>query len=180
MSSDSSLYKWGGRVSLPQKDDVEVSDFWPENMRHLPIMVLETYALLNVLKAFTEYLRSSRVDANVDNSNLIAAWNNEGCRSLDLNRVIKDIFSVTLEADTMLNLSYVPSADNVADACSRSIRKSDAMLSEPAWSQIQNYFRGICGHTCDMMALDSNCMKDLRGGEIALFHSLSNATLSWG
>ena len=169
MSSDSSLYKWGGRVSLPQQDDVEVSDFWPENMRHLPIMVLEAYALLNVLKAFIEYLRSSRVDANVDNSSLIAAWNNEGCRSLELNRAIKDIFSVTLKADIMLNLIYVPSADNVADACSRSIRKSDAMLSEPAWSQIQNYFGGICGHTCDMMALDSNCMKDLRGEKLPHF-----------
>ena len=58
MSTDSSLYKWGGRVTLPQKGDVDVSHFWPDSMRNLPIMVLEAYALHNVLRAFSQYIMS--------------------------------------------------------------------------------------------------------------------------
>ena len=92
MSTDSSLYKWGGRVTLPHKGDIEASDFWPDNMKQLPIMVLEAYALRNVLRAFASNIRSSRVDAQVDNTSLIAAWNNEGCRSSELNTAIKYIF----------------------------------------------------------------------------------------
>ena len=169
MSSDSSLYKWGGRVHLPQEGDVEVSDFWPDNMRHLPIMVLEAYALHNVLKAFSQHLRSTRVDAKIDNTSLIAAWNNEGSRSSELNGAIKDIFSLTLETDMVLNLIFVPSAENESDEASRTIRKSDAMLSETSWSQIQEYFGGQLGHTYDMMALDSNCMKDRLGKSLPHF-----------
>ena len=160
MSTDSSLYKWGGRVTLPQKGDVDVSDFWPDSMRNLPIMVLEAYALHNVLRAFSQYIMSSRVDANVDNTSLIAAWNNEGSHSLELNKAIKDIFSLTLEFDMVLNLIFVPSSENQSDEASRSIRKSDAALSDIYWLRIQEYFGGKTGHTCDMMALDSNAKKN--------------------
>ena len=163
MSTDSSLYKWGGRVTLPHKGDIEASDFWPDNMKQLPIMVLEAYALRNVLRAFASNIRSSRVDAQVDNTSLIAAWNNEGCRSSELNTAIKDIFSITLEYDILLNLIFVPSAENQADEASRAIRKSDASLSDVYWCQIQKYFGGTTGHTCDLMALDSNAKKDRNG-----------------
>ena len=40
MSLDASLFKWGGHVSHPRIGDTEVSDFWPDSMKNLPIMVL--------------------------------------------------------------------------------------------------------------------------------------------
>ena len=168
LSTDASLHKWGGRVTLPD-GDVEVSDFWPADMRHLPIMVLEAHALHRVLKSFAQRLKSSRVDANVDNTCLIAAWNNEGCRSQEMNIAIKNIFFLTLEFDMVLNLLYIPSSENPADAPSRIIKKSDAMLCEVSWHMIQDFFGGESGHTFDLMALDSNCMKDREGRNLPHF-----------
>lgn len=94
----------------------------------------------------------SRVDANVYNTSLIVAWNNDGTRLSELNRAMKDIFLLTIELDMVLNLTFVASSENQSDEASRTIPKIDATLS----LQIQNYFGGKTGHTCDMMALTLN------------------------
>ena len=139
MSSESSLFKWGGHVSHPRIGDTEVSDFWPDSMKNLPNMVLEAFALRSVLQSLSQHLKACRVDVQVDNMPLIAAWNNEGSRSSQLNSALKDIFQLTLDTDLVLNLIYVPSACNVADEPSRSIRKSDAMLSERSWGKYKDF-----------------------------------------
>ena len=122
----------------------------------------------NVLQSLSQHLKACRVDVQVDNMPLIAAWNNEGSRSSQLNSGLKDIFQLTLDTDLVLNLIYVPSACNVADEPSRSIRKSDAMLSERSWGK-QRFFGGRLGHTFDLMALDSNSMKDRSGNHLPHF-----------
>ncbi|MES9880230.1 MAG: reverse transcriptase domain-containing protein [Sedimenticola sp.] len=169
VSSDASLFKWGGVATLPEKGEVEISDFWQDNMKRFPIMVLEAHALLNVLKSFAPSLGHGRVDANVDNTALIAAWNNEGCKSPELNVVLKEIFNFTVEHDIYLNLIYIPSAENPADGPSRSITKLDSMLSDSSWGKIQSYFGSATGHTFDLMALDSNCMTDIEGNVLPHF-----------
>ena len=57
---------------------VQVSDFWDGSMRKLPIMVLEGYALLSVLKAFKSHVAGKRIDCQVDSQVLIQTWENEG------------------------------------------------------------------------------------------------------
>ena len=74
-----------------------VSDFWWKSMSELPIIVLEGYALLNVLEPFKRDLSGKRVDAHVANQVIIKAWNNEGCKSRDVNNVIKVLFDFTLK-----------------------------------------------------------------------------------
>ncbi len=103
-----------GHTVVPGQGKVEISDFWPDSMKQFPIMVLEAYALLRVLESLALFLDHGRVDVHVDNKVLIAAWNNEGCKSPELNVALKQIFNFTVENDIFLNLIYVKSANNLA------------------------------------------------------------------
>ena len=58
---------------------------------------------------------------------------------------------------------YVKSAENVADARSRTLNKTDTSLKRTIWDAVKKAFRGCKGHTMDLMSLDSNCMTDLQG-----------------
>ena len=160
--TDSSNYKWGGVIFVDNKK-VEISDFWTDEFREFPIMVLEGYALYNVLFSFKEHIKGSRVDVGVDNQVLLHSWNNEGSKSSILNNVLKKIFQLTLDIDIVLNLFYISTSANIADQPSREISKSDSMLTNEVWQKIQSVFGGTNGHTYDLMALDSNCMKSRDG-----------------
>ena len=166
--TDASSFKWGGVFEL-NGEIKEVNDSWDKNMFHLPIMILEAHALLNVLKSIRHFIRGYRVDANVDNQALIFAWNNEGAKSMELTDVIKDIFQFTLDFDIVLNLYYVPTKSNIADKPSRELNKTDATISTSAWDVIQETFGEDTGHTLDLMSLDSNSMKDKAGNSLRHF-----------
>ena len=45
----------------------------------------------------------------------------------------------------------------------------DCQLTEDVWQIIQKEFGGPGGHTCDLMALDSNAMKDKSGNSLPHF-----------
>ena len=158
LRTDSSEYKWGGVIFIDNKKE-ELSDFYTDKQKNFPIMVLDAQALYNVLFSFRNYIKGNRVDVGIDSQVLLHSWNNEGSRSSDLNRVLKQIFQLTLDLDMCLNLYYVPSKMNEADKPSREISKSDSMLSNEAWVLIQKTYGGPNGHSYDLMALDSNCMK---------------------
>lgn len=113
--SDSSIFKWGGVIQFDSGRH-EIYDFWTEEERKMPIMVLEAKALLNVLRSVKDSIFGRRVDSGVDNLALLNGWKNDGTRSRELNKVLKDIFDFVLEHDIILNLVYVKSAENVADA----------------------------------------------------------------
>ena len=162
MYTDSSMFKWGGVINFSEKT-VEISDYWPEQMRSDHIMVLEAKALLNVLTSVKGRIKHHRVDALVDSQPLLNSWNNQGSKCTLLNSVLKDIFKFTLDADIILNLSYVGTKSNLADAGSRRLDKSDACLHESIWEVVQKELGGQSGHTLDLMALDSNCMKTKEG-----------------
>lgn len=171
--SDSSLFKWGGIVHLPS-GMAEISGFWEGEDRSLSIMSLEAKALLNVLKSVKDDIRGHRVDAHVDNQVLINSWKNQGTRSREMNTVIKELFQLVLDLDLVLNLTYVESKSNPADAPSRDLQKSDAMLAPSTWGLIQAQFGGEEGHSLDLMSLDSNCMKDKAGKKLRHFSPFRN------
>ena len=152
--TDASTYKWGGVIHFATGAH-EVYDYWSEVERKCPIMILEGKALLNVLRAVSDRIRGKRVDANVDNQALFYSFYNEGSKSRELNSVLKEIFNLVLQLDIVLNLAFVKSEHNLADEPSRVLKKSDAMLSERAWSQIQQAFGP---HSLDLFSLDSNAM----------------------
>ena len=160
--TDSSLFKWGGVIHFPEKT-LEISDYWPESERSDHIMVLEAKALLKVLTSIKERIKHHRIDALVDSQPLLHSWNNQGSKNSLLNLVLKDLFQFTLDTDIILSLSYVATKSNLADAGSRRLDKSDACLHESFWRVVQAEFGGQAGHTLDLMALDSNCMKTNKG-----------------
>ncbi len=139
--TDASLYKWSGLVHLPG-NNFSIADYWCAADQGLPIMVLEARALYNVLVSVQGYIGGRRVDAHVDNQALIHAWNNEGCKSTQLNMVLKDIFHFLLDKDIILCLHFVTSQDNVADAPSRSLQRCDATLSQSAGARFNSYLGG--------------------------------------
>ena len=126
--SDASTFKRGGVIFFTSGKQ-EIYDFWREKDKQLPIMVLEAKALLNVLLSIKDQIQGQRLDAGVDNMALLNAWKNEGCKSRELNVVLKEIFKLVFEGDIVMNLIFVKSSDNAADDASRVLKKSDASLS---------------------------------------------------
>ena len=82
--TDASTFKWEGIVQT-KTGRVDMSDYWPEEQRHLPIMVLAAKALLHVLEALKDTVRGHRVVGFVDSKVLIDWWSKEGCKCSAMN-----------------------------------------------------------------------------------------------
>ncbi len=123
-------------------------------------MVKEGMALLYTLRAGRKILANCRVDARIDNMQIVAAWGGQGSKSSELNLVLKQLAEVCAERNLLLKMEYIPSADNEADGLSREVSKTDATLAPRVWERIQQLYGGLSGHTIDLMALDSNAMVD--------------------
>ena len=67
--SDVSSCAWGG-VFNPTEVAIVISDNLGDDQFHMDIVIKETLALANVLAAFSDHIRNSRVDVYVDNQ----AW----------------------------------------------------------------------------------------------------------
>ena len=67
------------------------------------------------------------------------------------------------------HLSYIRTNENKADEPSRRLSSIDCQLTEDVWKIIQKEFGGPGGHTFDLMALDSNAMKDKSGNRLPHF-----------
>ena len=70
------------------------------------------------------------------------------------------------EFNFTIDMQYVPSAENPADAPSRRQSDLDCTLSEEAWSHVQTLFGP---HNFDLMSLDSNSRCDLHGNRLPHF-----------
>lgn len=166
--TDSSDFRWGGVVKTKEGSE-QVGDYWPDNFKQQSIMVKEARALTLVLASCKERLANSRVDAQVDNSAVIGAWNAQGSRTHELNEEMKLLFDLVHKRNIHLCLQYVASKENEADAPSRLLHKSDAKLATSAWDMLQNSWGGEHGHTLDLMSLDSNVMMGKNGDPLPHF-----------
>ena len=88
---------------------------------------------------------------------------------MSLNRVIKKVFFTTTKLNIALHLMCVPSKENEADAPSRRLTTLDCKLHPRLWHRVQKEFGGPKGHTCDLMALDSNSMTYQDGSPLLHF-----------
>lgn len=160
LSTDASQSGWGGVLVSPMR---ETSDYWTEEEKLLDIACKEALAIEKVLRAFQDQVRNKRIDVMVDNQTVIHAWNNQGSRSRTLNDTLKRLFSTTIGLNVLLRLVYVPTHENPADAPSRRLSYGDYTLSPRLWEVVEQTFDKAQGHTCDLMALDSNAMRDRSG-----------------
>ena len=111
------------------------------------------------------------MDARVNNRAVVDVWSSQEGRSASLNRVLKRLFFTTSRLNISLQVGYVASSDDSADAPSRRMSFLDSKLHPDFWSVVQSEFGGRTGHTCDLMALDSNVMCDRDGTPLPYFSS---------
>ena len=142
-----------------------MADYWNEGDERA-IHLKEAQALCLALRAIVHKIANARVNAYVDNMAVVEAWNAQGCRALDLNAILQDIFVTVLQHNCSLVLKYVPSGCSEADIHSRTISISDAMLSKLVWADVDSRFGP---HTLDLMALDSNAQRGRDGQALPHF-----------
>ena len=138
----------------------EVAYLISESVRHSAAW----HRLLVVL-----YPRERRVDTEIDNKALYFSWCNQGGRIVALNRAVKELFFTTVELNILLQQPFIPTNENPADAPSKRLLTLDSMLNPRLWGRVQSEFGGPGGHTCDLMALDSNVMKGFYGRSLPHF-----------
>ena len=80
----------------------ETKGYWCAEERDTTIAVTEAKALVNTLETFSRDVYNGRVDAYVDNENLVHFWNKEGGRSIPLTNETKRLFQLSLK----LNISH--------------------------------------------------------------------------
>ena len=105
----------------------------------------------------------------VDNQAAIHTWMGRGGLSRELIEVARHIFQLVTQRNILLELSSVPSKSNSADFFSRSLSKSDSMLSKHCWEMVEAEFGGLSGDNLDLMALDSNAQCDRQGSPLPHF-----------
>ena len=166
--SDASNFGWGGILHLPDGLK-ETRDCWSNSdLSIADIAIKEARALHQILSTFAKEVFNSRVNAFVDNSNLISFWSNRGGKSVALSEEIKDLFFLTLKLNINLSMTYVPSKSNLADSPSRFYSDTDCFLSQFAWSLVDSTFGP---YTFYLMAIPSNVMKNHYGENLKFFSS---------
>ena len=103
------------------------------------------------------------MDASVENQAIIHSSQRQGGRSLSLNNTMKKLFFTMMKLNTSFYLVYIPTSENEADAPSHRLTNMDCKLHPDIWGRVQRKFGGPQGHTCDVMALESNAMADQEG-----------------
>ena len=167
LATDAPQTGWGGVISTPVKQ--EISDYWSKDEMMFDITTREAFAVDKVLRAFKDLVKDCRVDVMIDNRAVMHAWNNQGGKGRDLNNAIKALFFTTMDLNILLHMLYIPSQENPADAPSRRLSSLDYTLASEIWNNVQLTFGGGQGHSCDLMALDSNAMSDKLGHPLPHF-----------
>ena len=76
-----------------------------------------------------------------------------------------------LKQNISLDLKYIPSAHNPADALSRVLSDKDCMLASDSWAALESLFGP---HSVDLMALDVNAQRDSSGAPLKHFTPFSS------
>ena len=99
---------------------IETKDYWdPEDLEITTIAVKEAKALAKTLTVFGKEICNKRVDALVDNQNVVDFWNNMGGRNIALTNEIKGLFELATPLNIALHVSYLPTELNSVDSPSR-------------------------------------------------------------
>ena len=170
VASDASGSGWGGTL-LGNNGCVmkEIRDSWREPTLPQPIHVKETIALSHTLLALAEEVRNHRVDVFVVSRLLLDCWERQYTRSPEMLDALKQLFWVTVRLNVALSLEYVPTGWNPAGSPSRRVSDQDCSIAPHVWLTLQRVFGGKHGHTCDLMALDSNAQCDMQGNPLPHF-----------
>ena len=151
ISTNASNFGWGCIVHH-SSGDRRMGDYWNSEELRLGIASKEMLAICQAVKSSPSFVHDCRVDAQVDNRVAIDTFNGQGSRkSPQLTEVTKELYRCLLERNLRLELFYIPSEQNQADAPSRCLSVSDSKLPSRAWQKVQTAFGGILGHSFDLI-----------------------------
>ena len=88
----------------------ELADFWAKGDTR-PTHLKEAEALLLTLRAVRDRIAGHRMDAFVDNMAVVCAWGKQGCRDMELERLLKHVFVLVTSHNVDLHLAYIKSGD---------------------------------------------------------------------
>ena len=169
LSTDASGYGWGC-VMHSTSGDQSFRDYWNPQQIGLNISTKEMLAISNAIKATPEHVRDCRVDVQVDSQVAIDTYNGQGSKnSPQLTAATKELYFTVVNRNLQLELSHIASDRNEADGPSRCLSALDSTLSPRVWELIEHTFGGLCGHTFDLMALDSNAQLSKGGTPLPHF-----------
>ena len=159
LSTDASGYGWGCVVHGSSRDQIS-GDYWNYEQRELFVSSKKMLALVHATKTLPEEIWNCKMDALADSRVVIGAWEGQGGKtSPQLMRVTKELFFAVSSRNLQLDLQYVESQKNKADAPSRRLSRSDSKLSGDVFVMVDQAFGGSTSHPFDLMALDSNAMR---------------------
>ena len=164
--SDASNTGWGGILLRENAAHTEMRGYWDVSERQLPISARESLALLRVLENLPAECANARLDVFSDSQVLIGSWERQVSACETSSHILKRIFEVSSSKNLDINLSFVPSKENLADKPSRAMSDLDATLARDVWLRIDHSFGP---HTIDLMALPSNVMQDRSGRPLRFF-----------
>ena len=166
VATDASSRGWAGKVLEGGLDSKgEIRDYFEETDGR-PIHIKELEAVVKTVQSLGRKIQGARLHIRIDNQAVMKAWEGQGGRDVAMNRLLKVLFEEVMRRNVDLKFSYIPSGDNPADAGSRVHTAADAKLSQAKWDLLQAW---AGPHSCDLMTLDSNVMRDMKGEPLRHF-----------
>ena len=165
LSTDASSFAWGAKVDLPS-GPLPLRDYWTSTLFRYDICSKEALAVLFALRSVASHLFRRRVDVFVDNMGLVHAWSGLKSKSEELTGVLRELFLFCVDNRVSLNLLWVSTKENPADAPSRVRDRSDSMLSSDVRSRLWSLYGPF---SFDLMALPSNVFSSPSGSPLPFF-----------
>ena len=165
LSTDASGYGWGAQVLLPS-GPLELRDYWSSELFCYDICSKEALAVLFALRSIASHLYRRRVDVFVDNMGLVHAWSGLKSKSEELTSVLRELFLFCVDNCVSLNMLWVSTKVNPADAPSRALDRCDSMLSPSLRHRLWSSYGPF---SCDLMALPSNVLRSPSGRPLPFF-----------
>ena len=106
-----------------------LKDYWSSTLFQHDICCKEVLAVLFALQSLESSIFRRRIDVYVDNEGLMHAWSGLKSKSPELVSILQSLFLLTIDLRVSLKLLWVSTHDNPADAPSRLLQHSDAMLT---------------------------------------------------
>ena len=163
--STSPVFAWGAQVDLPS-GPLLLRDYWTSTLFRCDICSEEALAVLFALRSVASHLFRRRVDVFVDNVGLVLVWAGLKSKSVELTSVLRELFLFCVDNRVSLDLLWVSTKENPADAPSRVLDRSDSMLSSDVRSRLWSLYGPF---SFDLMALPSNVFSSPSGSPLPFF-----------
>ena len=118
---------WSGTLYRSEKIATWKCPF-PETTHEFSIARLETLTILLAVIEFKKYLNNSLIINLCDNQNSVWAFDKDGSRDLKINDLVIRIIDQVRRLKSLIQVIWLPTKYQLADAPSRDIRKSEEFL----------------------------------------------------